>query len=327
MNFLSKHIFKISIALFLIVLSAIFLFQTSVTEKSVFVFDTIIDIKMYGKNSGDAAVEIVEELSSLDKKYSKYAVSSIVLEYNNLNPGEMMSVPDEMVSLLEKCYNYSELTCGNFDITTSALSDLWNVKSATAPPDAEEVEKLVSLVDYRKIAATNLLVKQDADIDFGGILKGYASDKIREIAEKYGIKKGIVNLGGNVCLIGAKSASKNWTIGITDPFSPGSIFLTVDAADENVITSGAYQRYFEYDGTIYHHILSPFTGMPADTDVASSTVISSDGALADALSTAIFVAGSEKGLEIAKSAGAKAIIIKKDGSVCATDNVKYEIRK
>ena len=169
----------------------------------------------------------------------------------------------------------------------------------------------------------NTLTKTDVSMDFGGVLKGFAADKVRKIANNYGIKSGIVNLGGNVCLIGSKKG-KPWTVGIVNPFSPGEVYLTVDAEDTNIITSGAYQRYFEYEGEIYHHIISPKTGHPAESDVASATVISKDGTLADALSTAIFVLGSEKGVEIANEYGVDIIIIKKDGSVIATVNYKLQ---
>ncbi|MFA7636651.1 MAG: FAD:protein FMN transferase, partial [Monoglobales bacterium] len=212
-----------------------------------------------------------------------------------------------------------------FDITTSKLSDLWQIKSATNPPTEQDIVSALAHTGYNKISLDkNTLTKTDAEIDFGGVLKGFAADKVRNIATKAGIKSGIVNLGGNVCLIGSKNGEP-WTVGIVNPFSPSDIYLTVEAENTNVITSGAYQRYFEFGGRIYHHILSPQSGYPAETDVASATVISADGTLADALSTAIFVQGSETGLKTARNLGVDAIIIKKDGSVAATENVKYKL--
>ena len=115
-------------------------------------------------------------------------------------------------------------------------------------------------------------------------------------------------------------------MGITDPSDPSEICAAVYVNNENVITSGAYQRYFEYGGEIYHHILSPFDGYPSKSDVASVTVISSDGALADALSTAAFVSGSQKGLQYIENAGAKAFIVKKSGDIIASDGIIYEKR-
>lgn len=328
MNFITKNIRAISIALFVTVVGLMLIFSqaSKPTKKTVFAFDTLIDISLSGKNANKALEEIESALLSLEKEYSKYT-NSPINEFNSLPEGSTLEISTEMATLISDCNTVSEFTDGFFDITTSALSDLWDVKNAANPPSDDDILKALEKTGWDKILLTgNTLTKTGAEIDFGGILKGYAADKVREIAKKHKIKNGIVNLGGNVCLIGSKNKTP-WTVGIVNPFSPGEVYLTVEAENTNVITSGSYQRYFEYDGRIYHHILSPFTGYPAENEIASVTVISEDGTRADALSTAIFVAGTEKGLEIAKNYGVELIIIKKDGSVYATEGIEYKLQK
>lgn len=325
MNFITKHIRLISITVFVLVVALIlFLSQyAKETKRTFFCFDTLIDISLSGKNAEKAADEIESALKDMEKTYSKYRPDSVVSEFNRLATGERLVIPDEMADLIRFTVSVSEKTDGAFDITTSKLSDLWNIKTATTPPTEEDILDILKNTGYKKIILDgNTLTKTNADIDFGGILKGFAADKVRTIAKKHGVTSGIVNLGGNVCLIGLKDHRSSWSVGITNPFSPGEIYLTVGAENESVITSGAYQRFFEFDGKTYHHILSPETGYPADTDVASVTIISHDGTLADALSTAIFVQGSEKGFETAKKFDVGVLIITKDGNIIS-DKVNY----
>lgn len=327
MNFLTKNIKFISIFLFAFVaLSAFLLFNNKNAQKNFFAFDTFVTINLNGKNSSAVAEEMETALLELEKQYSKYKTDSVVSQFNNSAEGEKIKISDEMKTLILRCDEISQKTDGAFDITTSALSDVWQVKTADRPPTPKEIESALEKTGYKKISLDkNILLKTDAQIDFGGVLKGFAADTIRDIADKKGIKSGIVNLGGNVCLIGSKKGTP-WTVGIVNPFEADNVYLTIEAENTNVITSGAYQRYFEFDGEIYHHIISPQTGYPSDSDLASVTVISPDGTLADALSTAIFVQGSEKGLKTAKSFGVEVIMIKKDGSIVATDNVKYSLQ-
>ena len=326
MSFITKNIRLIAIFVFVAVLIATFFFAYGGNKhkQTVFVFDTVADIILYGKNAEFAADEISFVLPYLENTYSKHK-SSDVSVFNSLSSGQTMTVSDEMAKLIERCLDFSKATDGAFDITTSALSDLWDVKNSTTPPRETEILSALEKTGYDKLLLDkNTLTKTDVSMDFGGVLKGFAADKVREIAKNCGVKSGIVNLGGNVCLIGSKKG-KPWTVGIVNPFSPGEVYLTIDAQDTNIITSGAYQRYFEYDGQIYHHILSPKTGYPAESDIASATVISKDGTLADALSTAIFVLGSKKGIDIATEFGVDVVLIKKDGSVIATDKVNYKL--
>lgn len=325
MKFLIKNLKYILAAVFVIVVgAAVFNFHKPEYTERFFVFDTQAEIVLYGKNARQAATEIKENLYSLEKMINIYNENSFVYKYNSLEVGESIKVPEQVMDLLEKSMEMSAFTDGNFDISISPLVSLWNVKEATVPPPDTNIIAQLERVGYEKLEIRdNVIFKnEDTQIDFGGIAKGYAVDNIRDILIDRGIKRAVINLGGNVCVIGEKDKSIPWNIGIANPFNPTEVYLSVNAKDECIITSGAYQRYFEHEGIRYHHILSPFDGKPAESGVASVTVISENGYQADALSTAVYVCGAQKGLEYIKNMGVEAVIITEDGEIIKTDGVE-----
>lgn len=132
------------------------------------------------------------------------------------------------------------------------------------------------------------------EIDLGGIAKGYTSSRVMEIFKEYGVEHGLVSLGGNVQALGGKQDGNPWRVAIQNPESELDYLGVLEIKDKCVITSGGYERFFEQDGVRYHHIIDPRTGSPADSGIISSTIISSDGALADGLSTSLFIMGLEE---------------------------------
>ena len=157
----------------------------------------------------------------------------------------------------------------------------------------------------------------------GAVAKGYIADKLAEYFREKGVEKAIIDLGGNVVLIG------EYKVGIRSPFNPEEIFATITAKDKSAVTSGAYQRYFEYEGKRYHHIIDPRTGYPSDSGIASVTVISPSSMQADALSTAIFVMGKDSISLCDIFPDTDAIIIMENGDVITTENFekKYNLKK
>ncbi len=128
-------------------------------------------------------------------------------------------------------------------------------------------------------------------IDLGGIAKGYLSDRIAQIFSEDGIISAIISLGGNVYALGSKTDGGDWTVAVQNPEDDADYIATVKISDKAAVTSGSYQRYFEEDGKMYHHIIDPHTGKPAESGLLSVTIISASGVRADALSTALFVKG------------------------------------
>ena len=161
-------------------------------------------------------------------------------------------------------------------------------------------------------------------MDLGGIAKGYAGDEAIKIYKKYGIKSAYINLGGNVVVLGTKPDGKPWRIGVQNPRAENGFYIgIVEVADKAVVTSGDYERFFEENGKRYHHILDPKTGRPADSGLISSTIVTDVSMDADALSTAAFVLGLEKGRALVESLeGVEAIFVTKDKEVYVTDGLR-----
>ena len=132
------------------------------------------------------------------------------------------------------------------------------------------------------------------EIDLGGIAKGYTSSRVMDIFREHGVKHGLVSLGGNVQAIGTKKNGKPWRVAIQNPESEMEYLGVLNIEDKCVITSGGYERFFEKNGVHYHHIIDPRTGYPADSGLISATIISDDGALADGLSTSLFIMGKDE---------------------------------
>ena len=160
---------------------------------------------------------------------------------------------------------------------------------------ARSLEEVLSLVDASKVQQNGreIILGNGQEIDFGGIAKGYTSARVMEIFQEYQIESGMISLGGNVQVLGKKPDGNRWQVGIQDPNGQtGEVLAVLEAEDCAVVTSGGYERYFEEDGNTYIHILDPRTGYPADQDLASVTIVSEDGTLADALSTSLYLMGS-----------------------------------
>jgi hypothetical protein len=180
-----------------------------------------------------------------------------------------------------------DMTDGAFDITLAPVVRAWGFSGDKSyrVPTPEELQDLLARRSYD-------------DVDFGGIAKGYASDlTASSLRGAPGVTGAIINLGGNVYAVGGNSG-KPWRVAIRDPFDGDKTVGTLEVKDRAVVTSGGYERYFERDGVRYHHIIDPRTGYPASSGLASVTVVCASGAMADGLSTGLFVLGKERALEI-----------------------------
>lgn len=267
--------------------------------KDVFAMDTYMTITTYGDNAEKAAEKAVTEITRLDDLLSvgkKESEISIV----NENGSEIVS--EDTAEILDKALQIDQQTNGAFDISIYPLMEEWGFTTEKYKvPSERRIRELLKHVDSSRIqwdSEEKLLTLPDGmQIDVGGIAKGYTSSRLMKIFQKYGVTGGIVSLGGNVQTWGEKPEGGDWRVAIENPdISPlsGQYLGTLSLKDKAVITSGGYERYFEKNKKRYHHILDPKTGKPADSSVLSSSIISADGTLADGLSTAFFVMGSEK---------------------------------
>lgn len=263
----------------------------------IFAMDTYMTLKAYGENREEALAVAQTEIERLDALWS---VGESDSEVSKLNREKKLTVSDETMKLLTCAKDISKQTKGAFDITIYPLMNLWGFTTQKYKvPTKDEINQILnSQVGMDKVevsAKTNkVTLKDNAQIDLGGIAKGYTSSQVAKIYEDCGVESGVISLGGNVQAIGTKVDGSRWKVGIQSPNDSMDMVGTYEAKDEAVITSGGYERYFEENGKTYHHILDPATGKPTEKDLISVTVISKDGTKADCLSTTLFVLGKEK---------------------------------
>lgn len=176
-------------------------------------------------------------------------------------------------------------------------------RTATNDVTLKELLKLadVSKIDYDNKSREISFEDAGMEIDLGGIAKGYTSSRIMDIFKEYDVDSGLVNLGGNVQTYRTKTDGSKWRVAVQSPEDESQYIGVVDVSDKAVITSGGYERYFEQDGKIYHHIIDPATGYPAESGLKSVTIVSDDGTLADGLSTSLFIMGKDKACEFWKA--------------------------
>ncbi|PIZ12449.1 MAG: hypothetical protein COY53_10020 [Elusimicrobia bacterium CG_4_10_14_0_8_um_filter_37_32] len=319
-----KLSFFISLFLFIIPLSAC---AVKTTEQTKLLMGTYVQIKVRNTGASNAKIAIdksFDEIERISKLMSRFSKDSEVYKINSLSPIQFLKINPELYSLIETSIKYSRLTDGAFDITIFPLVQLWqSAFKKNQIPDKNKVKNISSLVNYQNIILKNNTIafkKENMGIDLGGIAKGYAVDCAINKLQECNIKEALVNAGGNIRVIGYKS----WQIGLKHPRS-NEILSRIELKNKSTATSGDYERYFVKEGTRYHHILNPKTGYSAD-ECISVTIIGDTGIICDILSTAVFVLGPEKGMQIIENtSGLDAIIIDRDGNITISSGLKNKI--
>ncbi len=293
--------------------------RTKEIDGSAAFFDTVIRIEIQGRDDQELIDQCLELCRKYEKLFSKTVEGSDIDRINRAG-GASVAVSEETVFLLEKAIHYSELSDGRFDITIAPVSSLWqfeNNPDGTLPSE-EAIQEAVSHVDWHCIqidGAEVTLTDPAAQLDLGGIAKGYIADQLKKYLQSEGVEHAILNLGGNILTIGSRTDGKDFRIGIQKPFDEqGASIATVEVNDQSVVSSGVYERCFEKNGTLYHHILDPATGYPYENNLLSVTIISDTSVDGDALSTTCFALGLTDGMDLIHSMddGTRAIFITDD---------------
>lgn len=279
---------------------------TEEASQEFFCLDTICSITVYGADSEELVGTAVEMCSYYEGMLSKTKQGSDIYIINN-SGGQPVEVHDETLDIIKKGISMGEASGGKFDITIGAVSALWDFKSENpAVPDEDTLREAVDTVDYRQIIIEGnkiALKKEGAQLDLGGIAKGYIADRIAEMLIDAGVDHALINLGGNVVAVGEKKDGSPWTIGIERPYSDRSeIVGAVEIKNRTVTTSGVYERSFVHNERTYHHILDPHTGYPAETDYEAVTVEGPIGMSceSDALGTVFLMLGPDGAEELLK---------------------------
>lgn len=288
------------------------------TDTLVAAMDTEMNLRLYGDSDNAAARTLTAEILRLNEVFSATKENSALSALNRFRVSE----DADIAALLAQADRLSIRTGGALDVTLLPISRLWGFLGAAycVPSEDELTETLKRTgTDRYTLEYGRVTLKSDTELDFGALAKGYAADLCRAYLE--GIQMpALLSLGGNIQTVGAKPDGTEWLIGIQDPENRDACILTLAVTGTKaVVTSGDYQRYFDYEGTRYCHILDPATGSPVQNELRSVTVVADSGTLADGLSTALFVMGRDAAIEHwRQSDDFEAVFVGKDGAVYLT---------
>ena len=303
-------------------------------SKTDFCFDTAVTLTIYDSASAsDKTNALLDEAMLLchnyDAMFSRTKEGSDIYRINHA-AGEWTAVSDETVNLIQSALEYCNMTNGAIDITIAPVKDLWDFSENEDRnmPASSDIESALTHVNYTFIEINGnkiRLTDPQAGIDLGFIAKGYIADHIRSFLLENGVKSALINLGGNIAVIGEKPDGSPFQIGVQEPFATaGTYCATVSASQSvtgtsSVVTSGIYERCFEYNNTLYHHILDCETGRPVQTDLAGVTIITDSSLHADALSTTCLLLGLDNGISYIEGLeNVEAVFITVDGTIVDT---------
>jgi thiamine biosynthesis lipoprotein len=332
-NHTFKHFTKI-FAIFTIIIFVFFnytscSYQDETVSKTDFCLDTVITITLYNGNE-DIIDECFEMCHRFENLFSRTIADSEISQINaNSKNGITTTVSDDTIELLKYAVEYSKLSDGAFDITIGNVTSLWNFKDNEdgVLPDSSDIKEAVANIGYEQLEINGndvLITNPSVSIDVGGLAKGYIADKLKTFLIKNGVKRGIINLGGNVLLIGDKPDKSAYNIGIQKPFGDsGETSIIINAKNISIVTSGIYERYFYKDNIIYHHILDTNTGYPIQNNLYSVTILSTSSVEGDSLSTSTFAMGLEAGKTFIENMdNVEAIFIDNEENIVITSGLK-----
>jgi thiamine biosynthesis lipoprotein len=255
-------------------------------------------------------------LRAFERDYYPWADGELARLNRALARGESVRVSAELADLLRASQRYSEESGGAFEPAVGALVELWGFHDATAATNTPPEKAAITAWLDRDVGIRNLTIAADgtvtqargapATLDLGGIAKGTAADRIIDLLESAHVANALVNAGGSVRVLGSH-AGRPWRVGIQAPRSTGLLGVVALESGEAVDTSGDYERFYEHDGQRMHHILDPRTGYPV-MHTQAVTVIAGDDTLADAASTALFVAGPSEWRAMAEALGVTLVL-------------------
>ncbi len=289
---------------------------------------TVVEVVAFGERKPTLAaidraldeMARIEELMSPQRSGSDLSRLAAARDFVSLSP--------ETARLLRLSLVLNRRSGGAFDPTLGALKRLWGIEGEhPAVPDEAALRRALALTGPDKLQLDGdraRVTVPGVGVDLGGIAKGYAIDRAAAVLRQAGIRHASINAGGDLRLIGDR-LGRPWRIGIQHPRRQEEMLAVLELSDVAVVTSGDYERYFIADGKRYHHIFDPATGRPA-RGCQSVTVVASDAVRADALATAAFVLGPEKGIELLRREGVEGVLVAADGRALVTDGLKGRIQ-
>lgn len=303
-------------------------------SSSVFALDTYITISADGEEAEAAVAAASTKLYTYETMFSRHVEGGEINLLCKATESNPVMLSDETYDLLSMTLEYADQTDGIFDPTVAPLMDLWGIGTDHAHvPSESEIEVARSLVDYQQVKILEdhrAYVLSGAEVDLGGAAKGRIGDLLMDEMRQYDVTKIILDLGGNIC-VWSKTASrngKNLRVGVTDPAQTSQMCAIVSISEDvpvSVITSGAYERYFESAGARYGHIMDTRTGYPVKTDLLSATIVDQDGARGDILSTTLYAMGLETARAWAQEQGVDCILCAENGTLWVSSSLKGRV--
>ena len=305
--------------------------------------------------SADCDARILSEAAELcgdfDRLLSKTVEGSDVWRINHAQ-GTTTQVSVHTLRILACAEAVRKASGGAFNVALGRLTALWRFTDGSARiPEADDLAAAVAASDASRIhlapapgsaarpaigehllgdtfspTAGSVIVPPEMNVDLGGIAKGYIADRVADFLRANGVRRALLNFGGNVVTVGSKGDGSQWNMGLQSPWGEHGkdIWATMEVPpDSTAVTSAAYERHFEVDGRRYHHILDPRTGLPCETDVEAVTLVGRDSMLCDALATAAFVMGSEPGYRLVGGFGVGAIVLRRDGTALSSPEIPW----
>jgi len=293
-----------------------------VQKQTRFLMDTYVTIQVPGDARAIKTIEkALDRMEEVDRKFNVLNAESPLYRFNHEN----VPITDpEILALLETSFEVSSESGGAFDVTVYPLVDLWGFfRGASAVPARADIAACLENVGWRQLQIENGVLTRPRDgvkIDLGAIAKGYAVGEAVKVLKSAGVTSALIDAGGDIFAIG-ELQGRPWKVGIRNPRGEGVIGV-LDVSDLTIVTSGDYERFFEKDGVRYHHILDPASGYPA-SGLMSVTVICGDAVRGDGLSTALFVMGAEKGMELVERLdGVEALMVTQDKKILCSSGLQ-----
>lgn len=283
--------------------------------------DTVVEIQLWADSDfgfQEASDSLLKKLVSLEDLLDQGRF--VVSKSNQAN------IPDEVKKLIALSDSAYRLSRGFFDPTIGAVTRLWDFSDGATPPHPDSVRNALRLVGMDRFVSGQ--ISDSVVLDFGGIAKGYAADCSVDLLGRLGCTRAMINIGGDLSILGSHKDGRPWHIAIRHPRKPDCFIGYLDVGQCAIATSGDYERYFFHQGKRYHHIIDPRDGMPGSR-CQSVTVVANSAWLADAMATALFLMGPHEGSQFVECLdGIEAVFVYAEGeSVLVTDGLRGRFTK
>lgn len=291
-----------------------------------FELSAVADDEQWAMGRIDAGVDEIKRIEKLLTTFSEDSETAAINQNAGIKP---VAVCRETFDLIARSIRISKVTQGAFDISYGSIDKrLWNFDTTMdSLPDKETAKQMVRLINYQNIELdsekiTVFLKEQGMRIGFGGIGKGYAAERAKQVMIDLGVTSGVVNASGDLTAWGLQPNGQPWTIGVVDPNFAGQVFSYINITGLAVATSGNYEKFITINGKKYSHTINPHTGLPV-TGIKSVTIITTNAEIADAMATPVTIMGVRAGLDmINQMRDIEAIIIDDNDNLYTSNNIK-----